>query len=97
MNASVDPATPPAKPRPNAVDSVESTGPTEPFTETVLLPSRISTSTPFSSIASKTTATSRSYPTPFHAFDLYRPTCLPRPASHWNDSTLISGSIGVSS
>ena len=39
MNASVDPATPPAKPRPNAVDLVKFTGPLEPFTETVLLPS----------------------------------------------------------
>ena len=39
MNASVDPATPPAKPRPNAVDLLEFTGPLLPFTETVLLPS----------------------------------------------------------
>ena len=94
VNASVDPATPPDRPGPNADEAAASAAPGEPFTRIVRRPAPMSFIAPD---ARETTATSRSYPDPVHAcVDLYLPTYAARATSHRKGSTVMAGSTGVS-
>ena len=86
VNASVDPATPPERPEPNADEAAASTEPGEPFTRMVLRPAPMSASC-VAPDARETTATSRSYPDPVHVVDLYLPTYAARATSHRKGST----------
>ena len=88
VNASVDPATPPERPEPNADEAAASTEPGEPFTRMVLRPAPTSASCVTApDWPRETTATSRSYPDPVHVVDLYLPTYAARATSHRKGST----------
>ena len=88
VNASVDPATPPERPEPNADEAAASTEPGEPFTRMVLRPAPMSASCVAPDWPRETTATSRSYPDPVQlCVDLYLPTYAARATSHRKGST----------